>query len=511
MGKHGKRVSIDKNLNLDAGTDVFSSEELLNDYLDSLGIGHTPTSTPRTTEAGEISDRLFGGSSQEEDYEDSEDAGAAIADMLMQNMGGIPRQRREKRVENTEKVQVSSAYGVTTTVKEEKTRVSLSEESSSTQGQTGVKKPHSNVCLTRYVNGVKHISLRDFAGNATSAVVRSGEMYIKPEDIDSCLGELYVYRKVTGMPAAVYDEDEFVNRMMMKGIYDVDPDRYIFMKSNNFEDMILAFTIDTDEMNQFVEYVKHSLSPEEIPDTVLALLSMMATTSVLTGDLEMANWYLATYLDENSLKDTLESDILEHVEQMKDIQVRIDFEDYDTFLTGVYGTIGGYMESVEAAKIREAEEILPGKTQEDFERFDPYKNQTPSTAVEEEGKDTGASSDVKTFPGKNDEYESNGISGDNSQTSVESLNVGESSEGINPDVSNNSQHGNSEEEKEETGVRVDGGNRGSSELEETQKEVQIGDGHPEIAEVDPENFTFEEEKEEKHSMVVDRIICGKKS
>ena len=70
MGKHGKRVSIDKNLNLDAGTDVFSSEELLNDYLDSLGIGHTPTSTPRTTETREISDRLFGGSPQEEDYED---------------------------------------------------------------------------------------------------------------------------------------------------------------------------------------------------------------------------------------------------------------------------------------------------------------------------------------------------------------------------------------------------------------------------------------------------------
>lgn len=495
MGKHGKRVSIDKKMNFDGGADVFSSEDLLNDYLDSLGIGSTPV--PRAAETRSISDQLFGVDSHEEEYEDSEDAGAAIADMLMQSMGRIPSSR-DTNTKRDEKVTVSVAYGTTNTssieVKTEKTS----------------KKSHSNVCLIRYVNGVQHISLRDFAGNSTSAVVRSGEMYMDPEYVDACLKSLYVYRKLTGMPYAVYDEDEFVNRMMSKGIYDDDPDRYIFAKSNNFEDLILAFIIDDEELSQFIKYVKETLSPEEIPDTVLALLSMMSSTSVLTGDLQMANWYLATYLDEDIMKDSLESDILAHVSQGEDTQVRIDFEDFDTCLGEIYRSIGGYMETIEDRLNRECETL--STTPEDFERFDPYKNQTPSATPVEEGKDMGASSDVKTFPGRNDESESDGISGGDSEADDASSDVGESSEGVNPDVQNVTQHGSSEEEKEETGVRSDGGHRGSSELEAVQKEeVQTGDGHPEITEVDPENFTFEEEKEEKHSMVVDRIICGKKN
>ena len=178
----------------------------------------------------------------------------------------------------------------------------------------------------------------------------------------------------------------------------------------------------------------------------------------------------------------------------------------------LFANIGSCVESLEDVKQRQAEEIMPGKTADDFERFDPYKTQVPSTEVEE-GKDTGASSDVKTFPGENDESESGRVSRDDSQTSDELHNVREGSEGVNPNIPNNSQYANSEEEKEETGVRIDGRNRGSSELEESQKEeVQTGNRHPEIVEVDPASFKFEEEKEEKTagSMVVDRIICSKK-
>lgn len=503
MGKHGKRVSVDKSMNFDTNVDVFSSPELLNEYLDSLGIGHAPAPVPTVTERREISDRLFGGESQDEDdYEDSEDAGAVIADMLMQKMGGSPRPRREQHREQ-------KTVTTTTTAVVTETKTEIPSASANV-----TKKSHSNVCIVRSVNGVKHISIRDFAGNATSAVVRSGEMYVKPEDIDRVLRLIYQYRKITGMPAAVYDEDEFVDRMLMKGIYDVDQGRYIFVKSENFEDVILAYIIDEVEEDQFIKYVKGSLTEEEIPDTVLALLSMMSSTSVLTGDLGMANWYLATYSDQNSLKDSLESDILEHVEQNQDdTSVHIDFDDFDYILNNLFANIARSVESLEDAKQRQAEEIMPGKTAKDFEKFDPYKSQVPSTEVEE-GKDRGASSDVKTFPGENDESESRRVSGYNSQTGDKLHNVREGSEGANPNISNNSQYINSEEEKEEeTGVRIDRGNWGSSELEEPQKEkVQTGNGNPEITEVDPDNFKFEEEKEEKtsRSMVVDRIICSKK-
>ena len=184
----------------------------------------------------------------------------------------------------------------------------------------------------------------------------------------------------------------------------------------------------------------------------------------------------------------------------------------DYILNNLFANIARSVESLEDAKQRQVEEIMPGKTAKDFEKFDPYKSQVPSTEVEE-GKDRGASSDVKTFPGENDESESRRVSGYNSQTGDKLHNVREGSEGANPNIPNNSQYANSEEEKEETGVRIDGGNRGSSELEESQKEeVQTGNGHPEIVEVDPASFKFEEEKEEKTagSMVVDRIICSKK-
>ena len=511
MGKHGKRVSIDKKLNLDSSVDVFSNPELLDAYLDSLGVGHTPSPATSNTERREIEDNLFSGNSQEEEYDDCEDAGAAIAEMLMQKMGGSPRPKYKEHAKMPEKIQTATLYGVTNTTVETKTTVvetPVVEDSDTKLPTSSTKKPHSNICLTRYVNGVKHISMRDFAGNATSTVVRSGEMYIKPEDVDVCLRELYIFRKLTGYPAAVYEEKEFANRMLSNNIHDVS-DRYMFMKSENFEDLILAFVFDEDEMDQFVNYVKASLTIEEIPDTVLAIVTAMSNTSILTGDLGVAEWHLATYAGEDSLKESLENDILEHVPQDENVhRVEIDFDDYDAEINATIATIGNCVENLKDVKRREEEEIMPGKTQDDFERFDPYKNQLPST---EEGKDTGASGDVKTFPDGNNESKSGAVSENDNDKGSKLHNVRESGEGTNPNVQQAAQNGESKEEKEETGVRIDGGNRGTSELEETKKEeAQTGNGHPEIAEVDPESFKFEEEKEEKHSMVIDRIVCGAK-
>lgn len=502
MGKHGKRVSIDKNMNLDSGTDVFSNEELLNEYLDSLGVGHASSSTLETNKKGRK--HLFSnGNPWGDDHseDEPEDVTEIINNMLIDNA---------KSNQNIQKANLMSEYGETESiVNDEKTIITTTSETmTSTVEKTHMKEFSCNA-FVKYVKGVKHISLSDISGNATSVVVCSGEMYIKPENIDACLEELYIYRKITGMPSAVYDEDEFVDRMLSKKIYDVDSDRYYFMKSDKFDDIIFAFVIDDDEKNRFVNYIKHALSTEEIPDTILSLLCVMERTSILCGDdLELSKWYLTTYLDQLSLKDYLESDILEHVDQQEDTQVHIDFDDYDTFLTAIYATIGGYVESIEDVTVYKTESMESSiKTQESFEKFNPYNNQIPSTKVEE-GEDTGASSDVKTFPGENDESQSREVSGDDTQTSGDFYDVREGSKGVNPNVQDNSQDRDPEEEKEETKVRVDGGNRGSSELKET--EIQTTDGHPEITEVDPENFTFKEEKEEKNSMVVDRIICGKK-
>lgn len=487
MGKkHGKRVAVDKGF--DPGEDVFSNPDLLNAYLDSLGVGSNQgQSAPSSSYM--VSSNTAGNEM------DEEDAGAAIADMLMEKMGGTPsRKRYDKPVTNTKTVETHVEKTTTTTV---------------TSTATPQKKSRCNICLTRYVNGVKHLVIRDISGNAISVAVRSGEVKIKDSDVDAFLSELYCYCKFTGMPNAVYNEDEFVDRMLMKGISDADPDRYYFFKGKAFDDMILAYIIDSDEMNEFVEYIKSSLTVEEIPDTMLALVSMIYTMSPLLVDMQMTNWYLATYCEKNQLKDTLESNILEKVEQPQDAnRVCIDFDDYDAYIEDEYKSIASYTSIVNAEESVGAEstnEIDSGVELSDpynVEPFDPYNQGAANLQTERES--AGASEDVKTFPENDVEH----VTGDVSDTDVESYgdssDIRESSEGSDTAVSGDTSDSESEEEKEN--VPEYGGDRGSSEFE--AEEVQTGDGHPEITEVDPESFEFkEEEKEETNSMVVDRIVC----
>lgn len=501
MGKkNGKLVRVEKKMDFSVDPNVFSDPAMLEAYLDSLGVGNesTPSDNQKREDPEDAVNEALRGLLHED--EDSEDVGATIADMILESTS----------VKITHPTNQKVVYDENPKVPYTSERPKRNQAQDTATNKPSTSKARSNVAMIRMVHGIKHIVLRDFAGNAISLPVTSGETQIDPENVDFCLKLLYYYRKISGIPAAVYRMDELNERFLAKHIYDADPDVYTFMQSGAFDDLIFVYIRDDKEMDEFIAFMKENLTRDEIADTSLIILTALATAGIMNSDIQMVKWYLETYAEKDELKDWLEDHILSTTHQYPDgNSISIPFSDYDTELNTTFREIGGCMQQFDEEDVDADEEDVPTRTQDDFESFDPYHVTT--APLQKEGEETGASDDVKIFPDQPDETESSRVSGENIDTGRKSDDVGESGDTGDSDVSEDTQHTAEETEERKEDVRGERGNREIDEhKEESKPEVQVGNGHPEIDEVDPDTFKFEEEKEEKNSMVIDVVTVGRK-
>ena len=511
MSKHGKRVKVDERSSIfDQNPDVFSNPELLDQYLTAMGVGE---GTPVPISISSPADIDFSALGVTDPDDDSEDAGAAIADMLMEKMGGIPRRKNYDK-----SIPVKSAKVIAP--RDEKPRTTISNNETQ-QKTTEKKKVRSNIALVKNTgeNTMRWLSIRDHLGNGTSAPIVGGDTALKPEDLDDYLDMIYTYRKFTGLPAAVYYPDDFTKRFLRNGIHSVDDQRYVFMTDDAFDDgKILVFIIDENEKNEFKEYLKQQLTLAEISDTGLSITGLMRDTSILVTNITMANWILDTFADDIPSKEALELDILNSpgTNQDPDIQsnpnsVLIDFDNFNNMIDSGFYHICGLVEDTnedETAEEPTENSSIPSET---TKNFDPYASLTPSA---EEREEQGASEDGESFPDSDNESDGVGtirISGEDNPSAGESHNVstGSTTSG-NAVCESTSDQSEEEKEGEETGIPVERGDRRTPELEKGEgEEVQKGDGHSEITEVDPSSFKFEEEKEE-DSMVISVTTVSRK-
>ena len=509
MSKHGKRVKIDERSSIfDQNTDVFSNPELLDQYLTAIGVGEGTKAVIKTT----ASDIDFSALGSTDPDDDSEDAGAAIADMLMEKMGGMPRRKNYDKP-----IPVKSAKVIEP--RDEKPRQPVSNNEA--QQKTEKKKVRSNIALVKNTgeNTMRWLSIRDHLGNGTSAPIVGGDTALKYDDLDGYLDMIYTYRKFTGLPVAVYYPDDFTKRFLRNGIHSVDDERYVFMTDDAFDDgKILVFIIDENEKNDFKEYLKQQLTLAEISDTGLSITGLMRDTSILVTNITMANWILDTFADDIPSKEALELDILNSPGTNQDPDIRsnpnsvlIDFDNFSNMIDSGFYHICGLIKDTSEDETAEEPTENSSTPSETTKNFDPYASMTPSA---EEREEQGASEDGESFP--DSDNESDGvrtirISGEDNPSAGESHNVstGSTTSG-NAVCESASDQSEEEKEGEETGIPVERGDRRTPELEKSEgEEVQKGDGHSEITEVDPSSFKFEEEKEE-DSMVISVTTVSRK-
>lgn len=509
MGKHGKRVKVDERSSIfDQNPDVFSNPELLDQYLSAMGVGES-TSTPQSrTTTSDIDFSALGITNTDED---SEDAGAAIADMLMEKMGGTPRRKNYDKPTPIKSAKVVEP-------RDGKTGATIS--NNETEQKPGKKKVRSNIALVRNTgdNTMRWLSIRDHLGNGTSTPIGGGDTELKPENLDDYLDMIYTYRKFTGLPVAVYYPDDFTKRFLRNGIYSVDDQRYVFMTDEAFDEKILVFLIDENEKNEFKEYMKQQLTLAEISDTGLSITGLMRDTSILVTNVTMANWILDTFVDDTPSKEALELDILNSPGTNQDPDIRsnpnsvlIDFDNFSNMIDSGFYHICSLIKDTNEDETGEEPTENSDTSSETIENFDPYATMTPSV---EEREEQGASEDGESFPDSDNESDGVGtirISGEDNPSAGESHNVSTGST-VSGDAVCESASDQSEEEKEgeETRISAERGDRRTPELEKSEgEEVQKRDGHTEIAEVDPSSFKFEEEKEE-DSMVISVTTVSRK-
>lgn len=503
----GKRVKGDfDNFDFDQNPDLFDNPELLDAYLDSLGVGKKePTPVTANTSSGIDFSKLG-------DFDDysSEDAGAQIADMLMSNMMGNSIHVEEKK---TEKVQVSSKYSSTVSQRPtEKSAVSTLKDAS--------KKLRSNIALVRTPNttAMRWLSIRDTFGNATAVPVSSDTVTVNPDDLDDYLDSIYVYRKITGMPVAVYSKEDFDERFIRAGIRDVDPSKFIFISEPEMfgDDRILVYTVDGDEKEQFKTYLKESLTTDEIAGSGLMITAIMRDTCCMLTNYSFAEFILNNVMEDSVSKGKLEADILDdnltNVEPNSgNSSINIDFEKFSSIIEN------GFMHIAQTTINLDNSDDESTEDEDNDEDFDPYANQATSDETEE-GKVEGASDDDGTFQDSDNEHdaaETIRISGEDTASARESDFVTESSTVSSGTVRSDTSDSNTsekEEAEEPAGVQSERGDRNTSEFKEVKEteEVQEGNGHTEITEVDSETFNFEEEgEEEEDSMVINVTTVGR--
>lgn len=517
MSKHAKRVKVD-NIKFDQSTDVFSDPQLLDEYLSSLGVGTGSSYVPpREQDAPAVDFSALG----LKDDEDSEDVGAEIADMLMQKMGGMPRKNYKKSVEIKGTKSISDVETRSTGIANTPKPATASDVQS--EIDKAAKKVRSNIALVKTIaGGMRWLSIRDNIGNGTSAPVVSGDTKLLEENLDNYLETLYLYRKLTGMPAAVYDADEFSDRFLSKGIHSVDYKKYLFTTDDMLfgEDKIVVYIMNPSEKNDFKAYLKQQLTTDELADTGLSITGLMRDTCIMITNITMGQWILDTMLDDEESKSALEESILADEGTNRDPDakdtVMIDFDNFSNMIDNGFYHIADMIKDMSSS-----EEETPNDefSFENTEKFDPYSSVTPSDEAEER-KGQGASEDGETFPNLN--KDSNGtstirISGEDNFAARESDNVSESSTTDDRVVRESTQSELTDSEKEErevSRVQSERGDRTTSELEEVKEkeEVQTGNGRAEITEVDPESFKFDEEVKEKEedSMVISVTTVGRK-
>lgn len=542
--KHGvERVEVTGGDSV--GLEVFKNPALLDAYFESLGIGTSPNTTKSNDSEEEDyrrDDRYkysdvdyprkkdknphyngfrFPEDNEPDDTEDEESAlGAQIADMVFNKIGAKVVPNGDKKPEKTAPVDTRNVE-VTKVVKE--TRVTEEVEQVKESKDEKKKRPYCPIATVRVMGGVNHIVLRDCIGNSVSVpMVSSGDTKILDKDVDQCLRELYIYRKLTGMPSAVYLKEEIEERLDGRLICftDIDYDRFIFMTSEAFDDYVFVYDIGTEnQIQQFIEFMKISIPRECMSDTILALTSNLAITSQMLVDNSITNWFLSTYVNEDSMKNSLEAEIDNAlIEPNENNDEEIEYSDYDEMLQSGFASIGAYImavnDNVEEAVYSgsdeedededDAEELVerPVRTEKDFETFNPY---APSN--EEEREDEGASTDGKTFPENDVDARTEGISRENDNSVGERHDVSGDSNHSDSGIQGNPSGGirvSSGETEKETAVERGLGATVTTEVREEKTEgKEEGIGSPEIDEVDPESFSFEEEpKEKKGNMVI---------
>ena len=504
----GKRVKGDfDNFDFEQNPNLFDDPVLLDAYLDSLGVGKTEP-TPRKSDADAGIDFSKLGATE---VDDSEDIGAQIADMIMGTMVGTSANVKEDK---NEKVVVSSAYGSYNIKKDAETGKADVDTAKDLKS-----KLRSNIALVRTpsVTGMRWLSIRDSFGNATAVPVSSDTVTVNPADLDDYLDSIYVYRKITGMPVAVYSKEDFDDRFFRMGIYDVNPDKFIFISEPEMfgDDRILVYTVDMDEKEQFKAYLKENLTTDEIAGSGLMITAIMRDTCCMLTNYSFAEFILNNVIEDETTKDKLESSILadSHTNvEPQNGRINIDFEKFSAFIEN------GFMHIAQTTINLDSSDDDQDDHEDDVEEFDPYVNQVTSDNTEER-KVEGASDDDETFQDSDNEYdaaETIRISGEDPAPAGESDTVTESSTVSSGTVRTGTSDFNSakkEETEEDPGVQSEWGDRNASEFEEDKEaeEVQNGDGHSEIAEVDSETFNFEEEVEEKEedSMVINVTTVGK--
>lgn len=511
MGKHGKRVKVDERSSIfDQNPDVFSNPDLLDQYLTAMGVGE---GTPVPISISSPADIDFSALGITDPDEDSEDAGAAIADMLMERMGGTPRRKNYDK-----SIPVKSAKVIKP--RDEKPRATV--PNNETQQKTEKKKVRSNIALIKNSgdNTMRWLSIRDHVGNGTSAPIVGGDTALKQADLDAYLDMIYTYRKITGLPVAVYYQDDFTERFLRNGIYSVDDQRYMFLTDDAFDDgKILVFIIDENEKNEFKEYLRQQLTLAEISDTGLSITGLMRDTSILVTNIAMANWILDTLADDIPSKEALELDILNSSGTNQDPDIRsnpnsvlIDFDNFSNMIDSGFYHICSLIKDTSEDVTEEEPSETDNNPSETVENFDPYATMRPSA---EEREEQGASEDGESFPDSDNESDGVGtirISGEDNPSTGEPHDVSTGSTASGDVVCENaSDHSEEEKEGEETGVPVERGDRRTPELEKGEgEEVQKGDGHSEIAEVDPTSFKFEEEEKAEDSMVISVTTVSRK-
>ena len=495
MGKKKKTIGMFDQQ--DVVGDIFTDAAALDRYLDQF----VPSNINDTN------------NDQEEEFDDSEDAGAAIAEMLASTIAEKSHPQQLSPVKAAHSVRPQPMYDVT----RPDVKPSIQNNGSNIP-KTKVER--SNIVNIRDIHGIKHLVIRDFAGTAVSVPFNSGEYEIDDNYIDILLRDLYMIRKLTGIPAAIYDYDEFDKRMLRRNIFNMDANKFIICRDDNLA-IVLGFVIDEDEFTTFKNFILANVPRESLADTVILTVSTLFSRSIFgpySNDENMYELYTVLYSNNDNMKDSFEERILSDPETITEgCKLEFDVDDYEKLCETVYRHVGSIVKSLAGdGTLEEQNESYEDTDGSSYPSFDPEVSQYGTV---ETGKESGAPNDKEPFPDKDNADERIGTEQHVDTGASSGCDLSASMSGNCGDVLSSTP--DSSGERREEGVSDPGRDRAASELSEEKEEKETPEevGHRDTTrevpqEVDPENFTFEDEEEEtpqesQNGMVIGVTTIGK--